>query len=188
MKNPALHMFQQMWGQEFCGHPRFYELLLELAKLHTNKNQDYGGTEQHPFQVYKESAEIGMEPWRAALSRLSEKWARLKTFAKKEIYKVDDETFVDTLKDMAVISLIVLILYEEQEYANKKAVFAKARTGNEPGNRSCTDERSNKLNAAFQAGYQEENPRPSHQVVSKVPKHEPSGHDGSSTGLGQPSS
>lgn len=179
-------MFQQLWGQELQGHPRFFELLTDIGKLHSSKNQDYGGTKQHPFQVYKESSEIGIEPWRAALSRLSEKWARLKSFAKNETYKVEDETFTDTLKDMAVISLIVLILYEEEKHAEQKNVPPPVRKRNEPGDRSgIAEELSDELNTAFQTGYKEKDTGPTDSGVSKVPKPEHTGDDGSSSRMGE---
>ena len=170
MENPAIQMFQQLWGKELQGHPRFYDLLVELAALHSSKNQDYGGTKQHPFQVYKESKEIGLEPWLAALSRLSEKWARLKTFALKKEYLVEDETFKDTLLDMSVISLIVLILYEEETNANKEASPTQASTSNAPKVGGCGPKRlSEELNAAFQVGYKEKDTGPTDTPVSEVP-------------------
>lgn len=187
-ENPALKMFQQLWGKELQGHPRFYSLLVELAALHSSKNQDYGGTKQHPFAVYKRSAKLGIEPWLAALCRLSEKWARLETFAQKRAYLVEDETFKDTLLDMAVISLIVLILYEEENNANEKASPTQARTGNKPENRGCTDKMSNTLNDAFQTGYKEKDTGQADKAVSEVPKPERPRDDGSSPRLGQSAS
>lgn len=189
MRNPALHMFQQLWGQELQGHPRFYELLLKAAQLHSSKNQDYGGTEQHPFEVYKRSVDIGIEPWRAALSRLSEKWARLATFARKEIYLVEEETFEDTLLDMSVIALIVLILYEEETHANEKASTPTLKTSNEPEDRGRpSGEVSKKLNTAFQSGYKEENTGQENTSVPEVSQPECSRDDGSSPRVGESTS
>lgn len=134
MSSPALQMFQQLWGSELHGHPRFYELLAEIGKLHSTKSHDYDG-DGPPFVNYRRSRKIGIEPWRAVLSRMGDKWSRLESFAQKGQYQVTDESFEDTLKDMAVMSLIVLILYEEEKRAKQETVPTQAAEVHEPGDR-----------------------------------------------------
>ncbi|KKM24785.1 hypothetical protein LCGC14_1601590 [marine sediment metagenome] len=95
----------------FHGHPRFYELLDEMSNLHSRKNHDYSGDD--PLSNLKSSVEIGIPAWKGILIRLMDKWARLKTFAKKETLEVKDESIKDTLMDNAVYSLLCIIVYED---------------------------------------------------------------------------
>ncbi len=100
-----------MTEKKLHGHPRFYELLQEMGELHSRKNHDYSGDD--PLSNLKSSVEIGIPAWKGILIRLMDKWARLKTFAKKETLEVKDESIKDTLMDSAVYSLLCIIIHEE---------------------------------------------------------------------------
>lgn len=99
------------------GDPRFYALLDELAELHSKKNHDYAG--EDPLSNFKISEKFGIPAWKGALVRLSDKVSRVWEFAKKEKFEVSDETFKDTLMDLAVYALITIILYEDTALTNK---------------------------------------------------------------------
>lgn len=183
MSNAAVKMFQELWGQEMYGHPRFFELLVKIAKLHSSKDHDYTAGKV-PYSNVRESTEVGVVPWRGVLVRMTDKWSRIRTFAQNVEYQVLDEKFVDTLLDLAVYSLIALILYEEESHANKEAV--PAQTGNlfESGDRShSTDKLSEELNSAFQTGYKEKDTGPSDKAVQEVHGSELARDDGSSIGI-----
>lgn len=94
------------------GHPRFYALLSEIAELHAAKNHDYAG-EADPLRNLRMCEAAGIEAWKGVVVRLTDKLARLQGFAKTGELKVADESIIDTFKDMAVYSLLGLILYEE---------------------------------------------------------------------------
>jgi hypothetical protein len=98
-------------GKEFNGDPRFYDLLNQMAELHSKKNHDYAG--EDPLSNFRISEKIGIPAWKGALIRLSDKISRIWTFAKKERLEVSDETFMDTLMDLAVYALIIILLYED---------------------------------------------------------------------------
>jgi len=104
------------------GHPRFYQLLQEIGILHDNKNSDYAELGE-PLSNLKMSSQFGIEPWIGVLVRLSDKWSRLVQLARKytmgETESVTGETIKDTLKDLAVYSLLCLILKEEEELGSK---------------------------------------------------------------------
>ncbi len=100
-----------MTERKLHGHPQFYKLLQEMGELHSRKNHDYSGDD--PLSNLKSSVEIGIPAWKGILIRLMDKWARLKTFAKKETLEVKDESIKDTLMDSAVYSLLCIIIYEE---------------------------------------------------------------------------
>jgi hypothetical protein len=97
-----------------CGHPMFHELLKTMAEIHNAKNQDYG--DGKPLGNFEEARDLGVEPWRGALIRMSDKWSRVKSLANKDEQKgaVDDESFEDTLIDLANYSLLTIVLRREE--------------------------------------------------------------------------
>lgn len=94
------------------GHPRFYEILEGLAQLHSAKNSDYAG-ESDPLRNLRQCADMGIEPWKGVAVRLTDKMDRIKSYAQKGSFEVKDEGLVDTLRDMAVYSILAIILFEE---------------------------------------------------------------------------
>jgi hypothetical protein len=105
--------------KKYYGHPDFYKLIEELKEIHSSKNHDYAG-EGDPFRNFKLSENLGIPAWKGCLIRISDKFSRLCSFANKEEFKVKDESVEDTLKDLAVYSLICLILYKERLSDKKK--------------------------------------------------------------------
>lgn len=103
--------------KEFNGDPRFYDLLNKMAEIHSRKNHDYA--QEDPLSNFRISEKMGIPAWKGALIRLSDKVSRLWTFAKKESLEVSDETFTDTLMDLAVYALITILLYEDKIDASK---------------------------------------------------------------------
>ena len=93
------------------GHPDFYVLLDELAKLHSRKNHDYAGHD--PLSNFNACEDFGIPPWKGCLVRMSDKWNRIKNFARSDSLEVADETIEDTLKDLAVYSLLCILLHRE---------------------------------------------------------------------------
>lgn len=98
------------------GHPRFYELLEQMADLHSRKNHDYSGTAD-PLKNLRAPTRIGIDPFIGVLVRLQDKWSRLEQFANSGELLVKGESVIDTLMDNAVYSLLAIILYEEQKAA-----------------------------------------------------------------------
>ena len=93
------------------GDPMFYKLLNEIAKLHSDKNHDYA--DKNPLSNFMLCEQMGIPAWKGALVRMTDKISRLWNFAKKEKYLVD-ESIEDTLKDLAVYSLITIILFRRR--------------------------------------------------------------------------
>lgn len=106
--------------EQIKGHPKFYQLLKELAELHERKTNDYSG--DIPLQDLRESKELGIEPWVGVLLRMTHKFGRLKQLAKGRKIMCKDEKIKDTLIDIASSALISIILYEEKRLKriNKK--------------------------------------------------------------------
>lgn len=113
-------------GKEYFGHQRFYQILDQLAELHSNKNHDYAGT-RHPLANLLECGEAGVNPWKGVIVRLTDKMSRLKSYARQGEFLVKNEGLIDTFRDMAVYSILGIILYEE-ENAKERGV-SDSKTG-----------------------------------------------------------
>lgn len=92
-------------------NPKFHKLLEEIGKLHDKKNTDYATTED-PFSNFRECERFGIPAWQGTLVRMSDKWARLCNLTKREAL---NEPIEDTLMDLAVYSLICLLLYKDKK-------------------------------------------------------------------------
>lgn len=97
-----------------CGHPMFYELLKQMADLHSRKNHDYAGTKD-PLRNLKSAERMGIDPFMGVLIRLQDKWSRIESFAQAGELLVKDESVEDTLMDNAVYSLLAIILRREKK-------------------------------------------------------------------------
>lgn len=88
------------------GDQNFLSYLHELKTMHLSKGGDYA-SEDDPLQNYVLSASDNeIEPWRAAMLRLSEKYWRLVNLT-RDGRTPNHESLDDTLMDMAALALIV---------------------------------------------------------------------------------
>jgi len=100
---------------KYHGHPRFYEMLEEMKKIHSAKNHDYAKKDD-PLSNLKLTETLGWLPgWKSVIVRLGDKYSRLLNFAKKGRLEVKDESFTDTCIDMANYAILCAILFEEQK-------------------------------------------------------------------------
>jgi len=113
---------------ERFGHPRFYELIEQMAELHSRKNHDYSGTAD-PLKNLRSPLRIGISPFMGVLVRLQDKWSRLEQFANSGEMLVKGESVIDTLMDNAVYSLLAIILYEEMKKNAEASVFLETVPG-----------------------------------------------------------
>lgn len=100
-------------------HPnsaRFHDLLSELGALHDKKQADYGRGDD-PFANIRASEEWGVTPWVGAMVRLHDKVRRLQSLIKNG--RLENESAEDSLKDIAVYSLIALVLYEQEQKSSQ---------------------------------------------------------------------
>lgn len=81
--------------------------LRHLALLHFKKRADYGSSDDHLGNIHAVER-LGVDPLMGVLIRLQDKFARLESFARKG--RLENESVDDTLQDIAVYSLIALIL------------------------------------------------------------------------------
>ncbi len=91
----------------------FEDIIKTMLDLTKRKNQDYGG-QTDPFKNFKDFGELGI------LVRMSDKFARIKTaLLEKRELQVKDEVIEDTILDLAVYSVILLVYRRAQNVSNK---------------------------------------------------------------------
>jgi hypothetical protein len=91
----------------------FTNVLEELTELHNLKNQDYA-TSENPYKNLQGVERIGLEAWKGVVIRMMDKFSRLEEFCVKEELAVKDETIEDTFKDIAIYSVLAMILYRKR--------------------------------------------------------------------------
>lgn len=96
-------------------HPttqKFLGLLDEVAEMHRTKSHDYGSADD-PLANIRNGAEfVGIEPWRAAMVRLSDKVTRLASYNRTG--RLCHESVEDSLLDLASYALLTLLLFRER--------------------------------------------------------------------------
>ena len=95
------------------GDPRFYELLLQIAKLHADKNSNYA-EDGDPLSNLRECERMGVPAHIGVAIRLTDKFSRYTQLLKGKKDRVGESVF-DTLLDIAVYSLLSIILIKEQQ-------------------------------------------------------------------------
>ena len=93
---------------------RFYEILDTIKDLHDAKKHDYGNSDV--FANFRLSELAGISPWKGSVVRMGDKYARISNYIKKGDFKFKEESIKDTLMDMAIYSLITIVLYEEEMF------------------------------------------------------------------------
>jgi hypothetical protein len=91
---------------------RFYELIAEMANVHSNKSADYGRSDD-PFFNVRSSTEWGMPAWVGAMLRGTDKIKRLQQFAASGSLK--NESAHDSFIDLANYCIIAAVLMEEED-------------------------------------------------------------------------
>ena len=101
---------------------RFYELLNTIKNLHDAKKHDYGAKEDI-FANFRLSALTGISPWKGSVVRMGDKYSRICSFIKNGDFKFKEENIKDTLLDMAIYSLITIVLYEKEMFDSHMKQF-----------------------------------------------------------------
>jgi hypothetical protein len=95
-------------------NPKFTALFREICELHDSKSHDYAH-DRDPLSNLRACAELGVEPWRGVLVRLSDKWGRIQQLTGSN--KVPKhESLRDTLVDMAIYSMLCVVLLDESDH------------------------------------------------------------------------
>ena len=89
----------------------FRQALDEVWQMHRTKSHDYGSASDPLANIRNGGEFVGIEPWRAAMVRLSDKFTRLATYNRTG--KLHYETVEDSLLDLASCALLALVLRRE---------------------------------------------------------------------------
>lgn len=89
----------------------FLDVIEELTLLHNKKQSDYGRSVD-PFANVRASEDFGVDAWIGCAIRMNDKMRRLQTAAQGST--LANEGIEDSFMDMAVYSMIGLILYRQQ--------------------------------------------------------------------------
>ena len=89
----------------------FYDLCDEMKATHKSKSHDYGSPDDPLANIRNGAKFVGIEPWRAAAVRLSDKVTRLETYCRTG--SLTYESFEDTLIDLASYALLTLLTHRE---------------------------------------------------------------------------
>lgn len=90
----------------------FDAVLAELREMHHRKNQDYG-RDADPYANVRASEDFGMPGWVGGMVRANDKMRRIQKAASGGELK--NESLEDSLIDLAVYSVISLILFRESQ-------------------------------------------------------------------------
>ena len=105
----------------YSGHPRFYKILEELAELHSRKNKQYA-TQSNPLANFKRTADLASKLIKSEIKNKPLVMA-LMYMAKQVdgVYEIVGESKTNTpdslkdkLMDIAIYSIIAIILSEEE--------------------------------------------------------------------------
>lgn len=96
--------------KERAGDPRFHAVLELIADLHDKKQADYGKSGD-PFANVRASEDFGIAGWVGCMMRANDKMRRLQQAALGQTLK--NESIEDSLMDLAVYSIIGLVLFQE---------------------------------------------------------------------------
>lgn len=109
------------------GHPRFYEILKEIAELHDIKNRQYA-TIDNPLGNFKRVAQLQSKLFKESIT--NKPLATALGFMSKQIdgiYEMVGESKIgtpdnlkDKLMDVCVYSIICMILIEEEQCNGNK--------------------------------------------------------------------
>lgn len=94
-----------------AGSTDFEAVLAELLEMHQRKNADYGRDED-PYANVRASEDFGMPAWVGGMVRANDKMRRLQRAASGHTLR--NESIEDSLIDLAVYSVISLILFRQE--------------------------------------------------------------------------
>ena len=90
----------------------YFDLLDRMKALHCSKSRDYGSEHDPLANIRNGAVFVGIEPWKGAMVRLSDKVTRLATFNRTG--RLEHEGVEDNLMDLASYALLALLLYREE--------------------------------------------------------------------------
>jgi len=112
---PEPRRFYGSTEESQTAHPSsraFFALCDELKKIHRTKSIGYGSPDDPLANIRNGAYFVGIEPWRAAMVRLSDKVTRLQTYCRTGSLPL--ESFEDNCIDLASYALLTLLMHREE--------------------------------------------------------------------------
>lgn len=92
----------------------YLALLNKMRDLHERKNAGYSGDSPDPWLNFRQCEGFGITAEQGVLTRMSDKWSRLRSLWINPAHDQVGEAIEDTLMDLAAYSLILICLREER--------------------------------------------------------------------------
>ncbi|SRR5260221_14608129 len=97
----------------------YLKLLEDMASLHQRKSAGYVGSNPDVWSNFRECADFGIDPIDGIITRMSDKWSRLKSLFKNPSNDQVNESIEDTLMDLSAYSLILICMLREEKLIDK---------------------------------------------------------------------
>ncbi len=110
----------------------FEAFVASMREILLKKNHDYTGGKDDPLFNFRRSENMGVPAWKGCMIRFSDKVSRLETFAQKEAFQVNDENFLDTLRDAANYLFLTGELYKESQNDKTDSTFTDISRSERP--------------------------------------------------------
>jgi len=95
--------------------PEGIQVIHEMLTRMVNKGHDYSGADRDTLHNLKASEDLGIPAWKGVCVRINDKWRRVANFCRQQVLAVSDESFTDTLIDMAVYCVWCVVLWREKD-------------------------------------------------------------------------
>jgi len=93
----------------------YLDMLDELKDLHERKNRGYSGYSNDPWANFRECEAFGISATDGVITRMSDKWSRIKSLWQDRNNDQVGENIIDTLQDLAAYALILICLLNEKD-------------------------------------------------------------------------
>lgn len=91
----------------------YLQLLDDMKDLHRKKNAGYAGDSDDPWANFRECALFGIKVENGIITRMSDKWSRIRSLWKNPDNEQVEEAIEDTLMDLAAYALILICIMRE---------------------------------------------------------------------------
>ena len=100
-------------------HKEFYDLIAQIVDTFQRKNNDYAGSDaQDMMQNFMRCENFGIKMSDGIITRMSDKITRMENLFRTKNQMVKDESLIDTVTDLSVYCLFLVIALKREADAN----------------------------------------------------------------------
>ena len=100
---------------------KFNQILSEMQEMHDKKNTDYASVKD-PLKNLKGCTRLGLDPIMGTVIRMQDKVERIENFMRTG--ELVNESVRDSFLDLAIYSILAIVILEEQQHGNKQQCSA----------------------------------------------------------------